>query len=96
MDYEAKLLTKLKTRKPDYEWSIEDVEIRGKQTRVLVASYKDKETGFALPKNPHYKSITKLINTIIGTANGELLDDLEAVAHEIKERGLDGEAQTNA
>ena len=53
MDYEAKLLTKLKTRKPDYEWSIEDVEIK------------------------EWKSIKVIVDTIISSANVELLTSEE-------------------
>jgi hypothetical protein len=86
MDYEAKLLTKLKTRKPDYEWSIEDIAMRGNQVRVLVAKYGEKESGLVLPNNPERKSIKQIVDTAISNANVELLtseewDQIEPIAN---------------
>lgn len=77
MDYEAKLLTKLKTRKPDYEWSIEDVEIKEQTRRVVVSKYGEKESGMVLPPNPEWKSIKVIVDTIISNANVELLTSEE-------------------
>ena len=77
MDYEAKLLTKLKTRKPDYEWSVEDVQVKGEDKRVLVASFNSKESGMVLPTNPERKSLKQIVDTAISNANVELLTSEE-------------------
>ena len=77
MDYETKLLTKLKTRKPDYEWSVEDVQVKGEDKRVLVASFNSKESGMVLPTNPERKSLKQIVDTAISNANVELLTSEE-------------------
>lgn len=90
MNYEEKLLTRLRERKPIYEWSIEDVEVKEETKRVVVASYKKKESGMVLPSNPEWKSIKVVVDTIIGNANEELLtkdewEAMEPVSHVVEE-----------
>ena len=88
MDHETKLLNKLKDQKPEYTWTIEDVDVRGTTTRILVSTFKDKEAGFALPPHPERKSIKVLISTIISMANTHFTDELDLIAEELEKREL--------